>query len=315
MAVKVVTDSTSDIPPDLVQSLGITVVPCNVNLGTETFKDGVDLSAEEFYDRLVNGPEFPNTSQPSPGDFIETYERAGQDADAIVSVHVSSKLSGTYNSAMQAKDQADVNCPIELVDSAQASCGMGVVAIAAARAASRGADAEEVAATARGAADRAELFFLLDTLEYLQKGGRVGKAKALVGSILKIKPMIILGDGIVHEMGKARTFPKGVAKLQETARGFAPLELLMVPYTTSPDVAQEIAESLRDLLPEGEEPIVARAGPTIGTYAGPGAVGIGLLRAEGRPRIGIRPFRDFLPGELRGGSAPSYGGLGGTPSS
>lgn len=280
MAVKVVTDSTSDIPADLVESLGITVVPCNVNFGTDTFKDGVDLSSEEFYDRLVNGPQFPSTSQPSPGDFIETYKQVGEDADGIVSVHVSAQLSGTYNSAEQAREQVDVGSPIELVDSQQASAGVGVVAIAAARAAGKGASVEEVAATARNAASRAELLFLLDTLEYLQKGGRVGKAKALVGSVLKIKPMIILRDGVVHELGKARTYSKGVAKLQELAREFAPLELLSVPYTTTPDVAQEIADSFRDLLPEGEEPIIAGAGPTIGTYAGPGAVGIGLLRAE-----------------------------------
>ena len=281
MAVKIVTDSTSDIPPDLAESLGITVVPCNVIFGTDTYKDGVDLSAEKFYERLIDGAIFPTTSQPSPGDFVETYEQLGQDADAIVSIHVSSKLSGTYNSAIQAKDQADIKCPVELVDSAQASSGLGVIAIAAAHAAERGGGVEEVVTTARGAVDRAELFFLLDTLEYLQKGGRIGKARALVGSVLKIKPMIILRDGIVHEMGKARTLAKGVAKLRETARELAPLELLSVPYTTTSEVAQEIADSLGDLLPEGEVPILARAGPTIGTYAGPGAVGIGLLRAEG----------------------------------
>ena len=286
MAVKVVTDSTADIPPELAQSLGITVVPCNVNFGTETFKDGVDLSAEEFYERLINGPQFPSTSQPSPGDFVETYERVGDGADAIVSVHVSAKLSGTYNSAVQAKEQANIKCPIDVVDSYQASCGLGVVAIVAAQEAGKGAGLEEVAATARSAADRAELFFLLDTLEYLQKGGRIGKARALVGTVLKIKPMIILREGIVHEMGKARSFSKGVAKLLETAREFAPLELAYVPYTTSPDVAQEVAEGLRELLPEGSEPLVAPAGPTIGTYAGPGAVGIGLLRAQRAPTSG-----------------------------
>ena len=280
MAVKVVTDSTSDIPPELVESLGITVVPCNVNFGTETFKDGVDLSAEAFYERLINGSQFPSTSQPSPGDFVEAYERVGEDASGIVSVHVSAKLSGTYNSAIQAMGQAGVKCPIEVVDSYQASCGMGVVAVAAAQEAGKGASLEEVAETARSAADRAELFFLLDTLEYLQKGGRIGKARALVGTVLKIKPMIVLREGVVHELGKARTFSKGVARLQELAREFAPLELAYVPYTTSPDVAQEIAESLRELLPEGSEPLVAQAGPTIGTYAGPGAVGIGLLRAR-----------------------------------
>ena len=223
MAVKVVTDSTSDLPLELAESLGITVVPCNVNFGTETFKDGVDLSAEEFYERLINGSQFPSTSQPSPGDFIETYERVEEDADGIVSVHVSAGLSGTYNSAIQAKEQASVKCPIEVVDSYQASCGLGVVAIAAAQEGGKGANLEAVAETARSAADRAELFFLLDTLEYLQKGGRIGKARALVGTVLKIKPMIVLRDGVVHELGKARTFSQGCCQATRARPGVCSL--------------------------------------------------------------------------------------------
>ena len=279
MPVKVVTDSSSDIPQDMVESLDITVVPCKVNFGTESLKDGVDLSGEEFYQRLIDGPVHPTTSQPSPGEFLEVYDELGKDADGIVSVHVSARLSGTYNSAVQAKDQTSAACPIEVVDSAQASMGLGVVAIAAAEAAGEGAGVEEVAAAATSATSRAQLIFLLDTLEYLEKGGRIGKAQALLGSVLNIKPMIILRDGEVHQLGKARTFAKGVAKLEQVARGFAQAEIVSVPYTTTPDVASGIAESLRDLLPEGKEPFIAQAGPTIGTYAGPGAVGIGLLRA------------------------------------
>lgn len=279
MPVKIVTDSSSDIPQDMLESLDITVVPCRVNFGTESLKDGVDISGEEFYQRLIDGPVHPTTSQPSPGDFLEVYDELGKDADGIVSVHVSSKVSGTYNSAVQAKDQTSAACPIEVVDSAQASTGMGVVAIAAAEVAKGGAGVEEVAEAATNATTRAQLIFLLDTLEYLEKGGRIGKARALLGSVLNIKPMIILRDGEVHELGKARTFSKGVAKLEQAARGFGPAEMVSVPYTTNPDVASGIAESLSDLLPEGNPPFIAKAGPTIGTYAGPGAVGIGLLRA------------------------------------
>ena len=277
MAVKIVTDSTSDMPTDLAESLGITIVPLNVHFGTDMFKDGVDITADEFYERLVTNDDLPRTSQPSPGEFIEVYDRLGEDADGIVSVHISSKLSGTYNSAVQAKAEASAECPIEVVDSNQASMGIGMIAIAAARAASQGADVDEVAAVARRAIDHSQCFAIFDTLEYLQKGGRIGKARALVGSILKIKPMIIIRDGEVHELGKSRTMPKGIAKIEDIVRGFAPLESLSVLHSTTPKAASQIADDLQALLPADRVPFVTRFGPVIGTYTGPGALGIGLL--------------------------------------
>jgi DegV family protein with EDD domain len=286
MAVKIVTDSTGDIPPEIVERLGITVVPCNVFFGTEEFKDGVDLTAEEFYRRLTEEAVFPTTSQPSPGDFLAVYDELGADADGIVSVHLSAKLSGTCNSAIQAQAETSATCPIEVVDTSQASMGMGVVAVAAAETASRGGSHQEVVDAARNAVGRAQLVFLLDTLEYLVKGGRMGRARGLLGSVLKIKPMIILRDGVVDELGKARSFTKGMAKLTEVAAGFAPLESLCVLYTTTPEAAAGFAEELRRLLPEGTEPLVSRVGTTIGTYAGPGTLGIGFLQAKGAPGSG-----------------------------
>ena len=281
MAIKIVTDSTSDLPLDLAERLGITVVPLNVHFGLdEVFKDGIDITADQFYERLITGEQLPTTSQPSPGDFIEAYNRVGKDADGIVSVHVSGKLSGTYNSAVQAKDQADVPCPIEVVDTLQASMGIGMIAMAAARAASQGADLEEVADVARRAIAQSQCFALLDTLEYVQRGGRIGKAQALLGSILKIKPMIIIRDGEVHELAKARTTSKAIARLEEFARGFAPLDSICVLHSTTPKVAEEIAENLRELLTADKVPFVARFGPVLGTHTGPGAVGVGLLRTE-----------------------------------
>ena len=280
MAVKIVTDSTCDIPPDMAEDLGIRVVPCNVNFGSETFRDGVDLQADDFYDRLTTGPVVPTTSQPSPGDFVGVYDEAGNDADGIVSVHVSAKLSGTYNSAIQASRETRAACPIEVVDTMQASMGVGVVAIAAAEAANQGASHLEVVQVATSAAQRAQLVFLLDTLEFLEKGGRIGKARAMLGTVLRIKPMIVLREGVVDQLGRARSRAKGLTKLDETARGFAPLEMACVLHTTTPDAAQDFANRLRDLSAGGKGPFVSRAGPTIGTYAGPGALGIGLLQAE-----------------------------------
>ena len=278
MAVRIVTDSTSDFPKEAAEALGVTVVAQNVHFGTDTYKDNVTITPEDFYSMLGRGGELPKTSQASPGDFKEVYDELGADADGIVSIHVSAKISGTFNSALQAADMTD--CPVAVVDSAQASMGLGLVVAAAAEAANRGAGHDEVAATAQDAAARARCFCLFETLEYLEKGGRVGKAQAMIGSVLKIKPMIIIQDGEVAPLSKARTFPKALGKMKQTAREFGPVESLAIMHSTTPDAAQAVADDLRDLLPEGIEPYVAQFGPALGVYTGPGAIGIALLRAE-----------------------------------
>mgnify|MGYP001423783036 CR=1 FL=1 len=280
MTVRVVTDSTSDLPHDLARSLDITIVSLNVHFGSEVFKDGVDLDADEFYRRLMSGGELPKTSQPSVGEFMETYQGLGSDSDGIVSVHISSKLSGTYNAAVQAKGEVDVGGPIEVIDTYQASMGVGMVAVSAAKAAREGADLEEVTRVAGQSVERSQCISLFDTLEYLQKGGRIGKARAVVGTVLGIKPLISVRDGEVHELGKERTRSRGIARLEQVAREFAPLEELSVMHSTSPEDAQMLARNLSELLPEGKEPLIARYGPVIGTYAGPGALGLGLLLAS-----------------------------------
>ena len=275
MAVRVVTDSVSDIPADIVEELGITVVPAYVRFGNEVYKDGVELTTDEFFDRLMNGPEFPATSQPSVGDFSETYASVAEGADGIVSVHVSGKLSGTVNSAQQGVGVADVGCPIEVLDTSQASMGSGLVAIAAAKAARDGGSLEDVTAAAKDAIERSQCICLLDTLEYLIKGGRVGKAKGMIGSLLKIKPLIIIQDGEVHDFAKERTRRKAVSRLDRAAREFGPLESVAVMYSTSRDEAERLAETLNPAV--SADPIVARFGPALGTYVGPDALGISLL--------------------------------------
>ena len=264
MTVKIVTDSTSDLPREVAEALGITVVPLYVHFGLEVFKDQVELTADEFYRRLVTEEEFPKTSQPSIGDFIAVYERIGRDADGIVSVHVSEKVSGTLNSARQAALQADVSCPIEVQDTLQASMGIGMVAIEAATVAAGGANVGQVADAARDAISRCQCFALLDTLEYLQKGGRIGKARALLGTLLRIRPMIVMRDGEVHELGKERTRRKAIDRLVQTAREFSPLDRMAVLYSTTRSDAQEIADSLADLLVAGQAPMIVQFGPRPG---------------------------------------------------
>lgn len=279
MTVRIVTDSTSDIDGETARNMGITVVPQNVHFGTRTFEDNVTITPDEFYGMLSTAPELPTTSQASPGRFQQTYDELSRDADGIVSIHVSSKLSGTCNSARQGASATSADCPIEVIDSGQASMGLGLVVVAAAELAMQGASQSEVVAAALEMVSRTQCLCLFETLEYLQKGGRIGKAQALVGSVLKIKPMIIVRDGEVHPLGKARTFPKALAQMKERVRGFAPIDSLAVMHSTTPEVASEVADDLKDMLPQGAEPHIARFGPALGVHAGPGALGIALVQA------------------------------------
>ena len=280
MAIKVVTDSTSDLPADVAESLGIEVVPLNVHFGSDVYKDRVNLMPDAFYDKLINGDVLPTTSQPSVGEFIDVYERLGSDADGIVSVHISEKLSGTMNSARLASQQANADCPIEVVDTFQVSMGVGICAMEAAEVANSGGDMNQVILAARNAVTRSQCFFMLETLEFLQKGGRIGKAQALIGNLLKIRPMLMLREGEVHPLGRERTRRKGIAKLVDTVEELAPISGLAVMYSTGPDEAQTLAQNVSKFMIEGREPMMLQIGPVIGTYAGPDTLGIALISAK-----------------------------------
>lgn len=280
MAIKVVTDSTSDLPADVAESLGIEVVPLNIHFGSDVYKDRVNLMPDAFYDKLINGDILPTTSQPSVGEFIDVYERLGSDADGIVSVHISEKLSGTMNSARLASQQANADCPIEVVDTFQVSMGVGICAMEAAEVANSGGNMNQVILAARNAVTRSQCFFMLETLEFLQKGGRIGKAQALIGNLLKIRPMLMLQEGEVHPLGRERTRRKGISKLVDTVEELAPISGLAVMYSTEPDEAQTLAQNVSKFMIEGREPMMLQIGPVIGTYAGPDTLGIALISAK-----------------------------------
>ena len=275
MPVKVVTDSTADLPPALAKELGITVVPLNVHFGTEVYRDGVEIFPDEFYRRLVSSPRLPTTSQPTVGDFLRSYRELSQDTDEILSVHISAKLSGTMNSATQAREQFQGDCRIEIMDSLQGSLGLGMAAIAAGRAAQRGAGLDEVVEDTRRAIPQVRFFGLLDTLKYLEKGGRIGKAQAFAGSLLQIKPILTTKDGEVHPLERARSRAKGIERLYQLAQEHMPVDGLAVAYSTTPDDAQALAQRLKPLLPGGEV-FVSQVGPVVGTYLGPGILAIAL---------------------------------------
>jgi DegV family protein with EDD domain len=276
--IKIVTDSTADLPDQLVQELGITVVPVYVRFGEEVYLDGVDMSEDEFYERLTHDPVHPNTTQPTPQDFLEVYRKLSPKADGIVSIHVSGKLSGTCNSALMAKEMLETRCPVEVVDSETLSMSLGLTAIVAAQMAKAGESLDKVVEETKQAIHKIHLFALLDTLEYLKRGGRIGKVKALLGSVLNVKPMLAVKDGELVPVGQVRTRAKGIDKLFDFVKNTADIQDLAVVYNTTPDEAQNLAERIGSVF-DREKIRLARLGPGLGVHGGPGAMIVALREA------------------------------------
>ena len=271
MAIKVVTDSTADLQDQLVKELGITVVPVYVRFGDKVYRDRVDISEDEFYKRLTHDPVHPSTVQPGPQDFLEAYQKLSPDADGIISIHVSSKLSGTCNSALMAKDMLEGGCPVEVVDSETLSMSLGLIVIAAAQMAKAGESLDKVVEAAKQAIPKIHLFALLDTLEYLKKGGRIGKVKALLGSVLSVKPMLATKDGELVPVGQVRTRAKGVDKLFNFVKEAGNIQDLAIVHSTTPDEARNLAERIGSVF-DREKIRIARLGPGLGVHGGPGTL-------------------------------------------
>ena len=273
MTVKIVTDSTADLPPDLAESLGISVIPLNVHFGTDVFKDGIDIKPDEFYQRLTSGAQLPTTSQPNVGEFLSLYNDLAKSNEEIVSVHISDKLSGTLNSARQAKDQYDGSTRIEPVDSKHGSMGLGLIAVHASKVAKNGGSVDDVINAINRSIDSVKFFALLDTLEYLQKGGRIGKARAFMGNLLKLKPILSTKEGEVFPFERARSRTKGVDRIFSLVQEGLPISDLAVFYSTTKSEAEDLAARLNPFITTGEI-IMSQIGPVVGTHAGPGVLGV-----------------------------------------
>jgi len=271
MAVKIVTDSSADLPAQIVQELGITVVPLYVRFGEEVYRDRVDISEDEFYQRLQHDPIHPSTTQPTPQDFVDVYQKLSQEADGIVSIHISAKLSGTCNAALQGKELSGVTCPIEVVDSQALTMALGMVVIAAAKLANMGKGLEEVMTEVKQAIATTHLLGLFDTLKYVALGGRIGKAKALLGSILNVKPLLSLQDGETVPAGQARTRSKGIDRLFDFVKSATDIEDLAVVYNTTSQEAQALVERVGSVF-DSKRIYLATVGPTLGVHMGPGAL-------------------------------------------
>lgn len=277
--VHIVTDSTADLPPGLVEreGLDVTTVPLSVHFGSETFRDKVDLTSEEFFRRLATSPVLPTTSQPAVGDFEAVYRRLAADGVPICSIHISSRLSGTYQAAvLAAGGVAGEGATVRVLDSLNASLGLGLLVIAAARLARDGAGLDAVAALVEQMTPHIHLIFVLDTLEYLQRGGRVGRAQALIGSLLSIKPILRLDEGVVAPLRRERTRARALETLVSLAGELDRVTTLGIIHSGAPADAVALADRLAPIVrpPVARDQVhISEFGPVVGTHTGPGAVG------------------------------------------
>ena len=279
MTVKIITDTLSDISEDLAAELGITIVPLYVRFGEEVYRDRVEITAEEFYRRLQSEDVLPSTTQPTPNDFSQVYEKLAAETDEILVIVISSKMSGTYRSAEQARESFEGKCRIEIVDSLSVAMTQGLIVISAANAVQAGAGLDEAAWIARDAIDRVHLSAYFDTLKYLAKGGRIGKAQGLLGSMLSVKPILTIKEGEMAPLTRVRSLNAGMDYLFNVVSGMPNIEGLAVECTTTPDIADELTERIGSIYPKDKiyRSIIS---PVIGVYAGPKAVAVSILEGK-----------------------------------
>ncbi|MCB8938475.1 MAG: DegV family protein [Ardenticatenaceae bacterium] len=273
--VAVVVDSTAYIPPALVAQYNIHVIPQILNWEGSSLRDDVDIKPDAFYARLANAKEMPTTSQPSAGEFHEFFSKVAETAESIVAVLISKSLSGTQASAQAAADMMS-DYPIEIVDSESAAMGLGYMALAAARAAEAGADYQEAAAAARALVKGMRVLFVVDTLEFLHRGGRIGGAQRLIGSMLSIKPILHLVDGKIEPLASVRTKKKALAHLMEVAKeemgGKSGVKAAVI-HAAAADDAQSLHAQLSEIL-NPEEMHIVELSPVVGAHVGPKALGV-----------------------------------------
>jgi len=271
--VRVVTDSAGDLTPSLAEERGVTIVPLSIRFGSEEFVDGATLTAEEFWSRCKSSDVLPETSAPSPGAFQEAFLGAADEGyDGVVCINLSGALSATYQAARTAADSVSDRVPVRVIDSRSVTMGQGLMALAAAESAAGGASLDEVEAVVKGRIERTQVFGAIDTLEHLEKGGRIGGARALLGSLLSIKPVVHVVDGVVEEESKQRTRSRQLRYLADKIIGFGNIERVAVCNGAAGDL-----DDLLGLLSgvDVKYPLeVVNLGPVVGTHTGPGTIGV-----------------------------------------
>lgn len=277
--IALVTDSTADIPVDVAQQQDIKVLPLKVVFGDQEYLDQIEIQPEEFYQRLAECTDtLPTTSQPSPADFIELYENLLKTYDEVISIHLSSALSGTVNAARLAGER--FKGKIHVVDSKTISLGIGMLVLEAAKSIRAGSTVQEVLQRVQDARDNLETLFTLNTLEYLQKGGRIGKVPGTIGALLQIKPVVRVDeDGVYVSYGKARTQEQGLKALEKAVVKLAngrEVAGFMVAHGAGEAAALRLKERLEVLVNQNVS-MFTEVGPVIGVHTGPGTIGIVIL--------------------------------------
>ena len=276
MTVKIVTDSSSDIPPEIARELDITIVPLSVRFGSQTYRDGIDIMPEEFYRRLVEEPVHPATAAVSPGDFAGVYNKLATGAEGIISIHLSQKVSATYSAAVHGRSLMDnKTCPVEIIDSRFVTIALGLITIAAARAARAGKGMQEIVAQVNALIPCMRVYGILDTLKYVMKGGRLGRAGPFISSILPIKPVLTMKDGTVAPIGAARTRTKAIERLCGLIASVPMVQELGIAHSTSEEEVLSFVEKIKAILP-GVKPVISRLGPALGVHGGPGSILVGI---------------------------------------
>ena len=279
MTIKIVTDSTCDIPAELVGRHGITVVPAYVNIGTESYLDGVNLSRRTFYEQLPHYPIYPTTAAPAPDSFAQVYEQlSAEGATAILSLHVADSLSSFYNVAHQGAELAKA-VPTTVWDSQQLSMGLGFQVLAAAEAAEAGATLPEIFAMLVDLRPRIHIFCLLDTLDAVRRGGRINWLQMSMGNLLKIKPLVYVYEGEVTLLERVRTRGRALPRLVEMVRGLGDLARIAVLDANAAEEAQKLAELLQPHLPAAVAPLFNTACPAIDVHVGAQALAVACVKA------------------------------------
>lgn len=278
--ISIVTDSTACVPPHLAAELNITVVPAFINFPAQSYRDGIDLTPAEFYTQLAASPTLPTTAVPPPDAFKEIYRRLGKTSRHIISIHVSSKLSGMLNAAAAAaRELPDLD--IVLIDSRTVSMGLGWHAIIAARCVQAGSSPSEIVARVHRTIPRTHVLALLDTLEYVRRSGRVTFPQAFLGTLLDIKPILEVRPDCVYPVEKTRTFRRALERIIEMVQTLAPFEELAVLHTNAPTRAEDARVRLAHLHPI-DRILIVEAGPILGTHVGPGGIGVAAVTAQDR---------------------------------
>jgi len=278
LAVQIITDSTVDIPQEYIEKYGIRVVPIYVRFGEKTYRDGIDIRSDEFYSMLSSSSIHPATSQPNPEDFTGIYKEYCETSSGIVSIHVSSKISGTCNSARMAQKALADHCPIEVVDSMFNSGGLGLAVLAAARLAKSGAGLKEILEETHRAISQIRMFGMFQTMKYLARSGRVNKTIAAASRILNVMPLLTFHDGEIIRAGLVRTANKGIDRILDFVKNNTPISEIILVHSDALDQVKYLKKRLANIIPETNIS-TSQLGAALGVHGGPGVVVAAIRRA------------------------------------